>query len=67
MTNLLSIVDFLIKEKNNALENDKLEKVPDDIMQGLKELGAFGMLFNILEIFNANLIPISLKRLTSAN
>jgi len=43
---LQSLVDPTAKffeEKNNALENDKLEKVPDHIMQGLKELGAFGL------------------------
>ena len=31
------------KEKNDALKNDQLEKVPDEIMQGLKDLGAFGL------------------------
>ena len=35
---------FKKKEKNDALKNDKLEKVPDDIMEGLKELGAFGLM-----------------------
>ena len=45
---LQALVDPTAKffeEKNNALENDKLEKVPDHIMQGLKELGAFGKHF----------------------
>lgn len=44
--NLQALVDPTAKffeEKNDALKNDLLEKVPDDIMQGLKELGAFGL------------------------
>jgi very long chain acyl-CoA dehydrogenase len=43
---LQSLVDptaKFLEEKNDALHNDKIEKVPDDIMQGLKELGAFGL------------------------
>lgn len=43
---LQSLVDPTAKffeEKNDSLKNDKLETVPDDIMQGLKELGAFGL------------------------
>jgi very long chain acyl-CoA dehydrogenase len=34
---------FNLKEKSDALKNDQLEKVPDEIMKGLKELGAFGL------------------------
>jgi very long chain acyl-CoA dehydrogenase len=44
--NLQALVDptaKFLEEKNDSLLNDKLEKVPDDIMQGLKELGAFGL------------------------
>lgn len=44
--NLQSLVDPTAKffeEKNDSLKNDKIETVPDDIMQGLKELGAFGL------------------------
>lgn len=44
--NLQALVDPTAKffeEKNDALNNDKLEKVPDDVMQGLRELGAFGL------------------------
>ncbi|CAF0951253.1 unnamed protein product [Brachionus calyciflorus] len=44
--NLQSLVDPTAKffeEKNDSLKNDKLETVPDDIMQGLKDLGAFGL------------------------
>lgn len=43
---LQSLVDPTAKffeEKNDSLKNDKLETVPEDIMQGLKELGAFGL------------------------
>lgn len=44
--NLQALVDPTAKffeEKNDSLKNDKLETVPDEIMQGLKELGAFGL------------------------
>ena len=44
--NLQALVDPMAKffeEKNDALKNDQLEKVPDDILNGLKELGAFGL------------------------
>lgn len=44
--NLQALVDPTAKffeEKNDPLKNDKLEKVPDDVMQGLRELGAFGL------------------------
>lgn len=43
---LQSLVDPTAKffeEKNDSLLNDKLETVPNEIMQGLKELGAFGL------------------------
>lgn len=56
---LRSLVDPVAKfleEKNDALHNDQLEKVPDDIMAGLKELGAFGLQvpaeYNGLELNN---------------
>jgi very long chain acyl-CoA dehydrogenase len=44
---LQALIDPMTKfmeEKNDALHNDKIEKVPDDIMQGLKDLGAFGLM-----------------------
>lgn len=44
--NLQALVDPVAKffeEKNDSLKNDQLEKVPDEIMQGMKELGAFGL------------------------
>jgi very long chain acyl-CoA dehydrogenase len=43
---LQALVDPTAKffeEKNDALKNDMLEKIPDDILNGLKELGAFGL------------------------
>ena len=43
---LQALVDPTAKffeEKNDSQKNDAIEKVPDDIMQGLKELGAFGL------------------------
>lgn len=44
--NLQSLVDPFAKfmeEKNDATKNDALEKIPDDVIQGLKEMGAFGL------------------------
>ncbi len=43
---LQALVDPTAKffeEKNDALKNDQMEKIPDDVLQGLKELGAFGL------------------------
>lgn len=43
---LQSLVDPTAKffeEKNDSMKNDLNEKVPDDIMKGLGELGAFGL------------------------
>lgn len=34
---------FLAQEVNDPAKNDSLEKVEDDTLQGLKELGAFGL------------------------
>lgn len=34
---------FLAQEVNDPAKNDALEKVEDDTLQGLKELGAFGL------------------------
>lgn len=34
---------LIIQEKNDALKNDALEKIDDATMEGLKELGAFGL------------------------
>lgn len=31
------------QEVNDPLKNDSLEKVEDHVMEGLKELGAFGL------------------------
>ena len=33
----------LLQEQNDAMKNDTLEKVDDPSMQGLKEMGAFGL------------------------
>jgi len=44
--NLQALVDPFAKfmeEKNDATKNDALEKIPDDVIQGLKEMGAFGL------------------------
>jgi len=44
--NLQALVEPTSKyfeEKNDQLKNDQLEKIPDEVMQGLKELGAFGL------------------------
>jgi very long chain acyl-CoA dehydrogenase len=43
---LQSLIDPTAKffeEKNDALKNDLNEKIPDDVLQGLKDLGAFGL------------------------
>lgn len=40
---LISPTEKFFSEVNDAAKNDKLEKVPDDIMEGLKEMGAFGL------------------------
>lgn len=43
---LQALVDPTAKffeEKVDPLKNDLQEKVPDDVMAGLKELGAFGL------------------------
>lgn len=32
-----------MQEVNDPLKNDSLEKVEDHVMEGLKELGAFGL------------------------
>ncbi len=43
---LQSLVDPAAKffeEKNDSLKNDLDEKIPDDVMQGLKDLGLFGL------------------------
>lgn len=43
---LQALVDPTAKffeEKNDANKNDLTERIPDDIMQGLRELGAFGL------------------------
>ena len=32
-----------VQEQNDALKNDALEKVDDTSMQGLREMGAFGL------------------------
>lgn len=44
--NLQALVDPTAKffeEKNDPLKNDELATVPEEIMQGLKDLGAFGL------------------------
>ena len=33
----------ILQEQNDPLKNDELEKVEDDTMEGLKEMGAFGL------------------------
>ena len=33
----------MLQEQNDALKNDTLEKVDEPSMQGLKEMGAFGL------------------------
>jgi len=38
-----SPLTFLFQEVNDAAKNDALEKVEDHTMQGLKEMGAFGL------------------------
>lgn len=40
---LVDPVDKFFREANDSLKNDELEKVADDTMQGLKEMGAFGL------------------------
>lgn len=43
---LQALVDPTAKffeEKNDPLKNDQNEKIPDDVLQGLKDLGAFGL------------------------
>ncbi|KAM8897693.1 very long-chain specific acyl-CoA dehydrogenase, mitochondrial [Spinachia spinachia] len=40
---LVGPVDKFFLEVNDATKNDALEKVEDDTMQGLKEMGAFGL------------------------
>jgi len=34
---------YLLQEQNDALKNDSLEKVDDASLQGLREMGAFGL------------------------
>ncbi|CAF0916094.1 unnamed protein product [Didymodactylos carnosus] len=44
--NVKMLIDPIWKffeEKNNAAKNDQLEAIPDDVMTGLKEQGAFGI------------------------
>eukprot|EP00795_Rhopilema_esculentum_P017018 gene17018-8523_t len=40
---LVDPVEKFFQESNDALKNDEIEKVDDVTMQGLKELGAFGL------------------------
>ncbi|XP_043558440.1 very long-chain specific acyl-CoA dehydrogenase, mitochondrial-like isoform X1 [Chiloscyllium plagiosum] len=40
---LVDPVSKFFQEVNNAAENDRLEKVEDKTMEGLKEMGAFGL------------------------
>lgn len=40
---LLDPTAKFFEEQNDALKNDALEKVEDSSMQGLRELGAFGL------------------------
>jgi len=40
---IVDSTDKFFNEKNDALQNDLTKVVPDEIMDGLKELGAFGI------------------------
>ncbi|XP_023804290.1 very long-chain specific acyl-CoA dehydrogenase, mitochondrial-like [Cyanistes caeruleus] len=40
---LVTPLTRFFKEVNNPAKNDALEKVEDETMKGLKELGAFGL------------------------
>ncbi|XP_066266753.1 very long-chain specific acyl-CoA dehydrogenase, mitochondrial-like [Branchiostoma lanceolatum] len=40
---LVDPVDKFFQEQNDALKNDMIEKVDDPTMQGLKDMGAFGL------------------------
>ena len=35
--------DIVLQEQNDALKNDALENVDESSMQGLREMGAFGL------------------------
>ncbi|CAF2947345.1 unnamed protein product [Rotaria sp. Silwood2] len=44
--NIKMLIDPIWKffeEKNDPVKNDQLEKIPDEVMKGLKEQGAFGI------------------------
>lgn len=49
---LVSPTEKFFSEVNDAAKNDKLERVPDDIMDGLKEMGAFGLQVRICTLFS---------------
>jgi very long chain acyl-CoA dehydrogenase len=40
---IIKIILKFFQEKNDALKNDANEKIPEEILQGLKDLGAFGL------------------------
>merc|ERR1719325_69119 len=40
---LVPIAERVMEEQNDPLLNDQLESVPEDTVQGLRELGAFGL------------------------
>ncbi|CAF0831038.1 unnamed protein product [Adineta steineri] len=40
---LIDPISKFFEEKNDPAKNDQLEKIPDDVMNGLKEQGAFGI------------------------
>ena len=49
------------QDANDPLKNDEIEKVADETMQGLKELGAFGLQvsnFSFCVPFYDNLRPV---------
>ncbi len=51
---LVSPTEKFFNEVNDAAKNDKLERVPDDIMDALKEMGAFGLQVRILHLILSN-------------
>lgn len=40
---LIGPTQKFFNEVNNPAKNDEMESVSDDVMQGLKEMGAFGL------------------------
>lgn len=57
---LLGPCEKFFQEVNDPAKNDQLELVPDDVMESLKEMGAFGLQVKILSrwLCNQNLYKL---------